>query len=77
MERREYKLPEVLKNLLEKHNMTQTDLANKLVVGNDTINRWIMNKNMPQLVLVIELSNLFGISIDELVYGEAGGRWSD
>lgn len=77
MEKRKYKFPEVLKNLLEKHNMTQTDLANKLVVGNDTINRWIMNKNMPQLVLVIELSNLFGISIDALVYGEDGGRWSD
>lgn len=67
---REYKLPEILYKLLSEHNMTQQQLADKLVCGQNTIYKWLRTGRNPNLEAVMMMAELFNVSIDYLVYGE-------
>ena len=67
---REYKLPEVLYKLLSEHNMTQQQLADKLVCGQNTIYKWLRTGRMPNLEAVMLMSDIFNVSVDYLLYGE-------
>lgn len=69
-EEREYKLPEILYKLLEEHKMTQQQLADKLVCGQNTIYKWLRTGRNPNLEAVMMMAELFNVSIDYLVYGE-------
>ena len=50
--------------------MTQEELANKLYVTNKTISRWETGNYMPDLSMIVSLSNILGISTYELLTGE-------
>ena len=50
--------------------MTQEELANKLHVTNKTISRWENGNYMPDLSIIVELSNILNISTYELLTGE-------
>lgn len=50
--------------------MTQEELANKLFVTNKTISRWENGNYMPDLSLIVSLSNILNISTYELLTGE-------
>ena len=67
---REYKLPEILYKLLAEHKMTQQQLADKLVCGQNTIYKWLRTGRNPNLEAVMMMAELFNVSIDYLVYGE-------
>lgn len=67
---REYKLPEVLYKLLAEHNMTQQQLADRLVCGQNTLYKWLRTGRMPNLEAVMLMAATFNVSIDYLVYGE-------
>ena len=67
---KEYKLPETLYKLLADHNMTQQQLADKLVCGQSTIYKWLRKDIMPNLYFIMRMSEIFNVSIDYLVYGE-------
>ena len=54
----------------KKKNMTQQDLANLLNVGSKTISRWETGKYMPDLSMLIPLSDEIGVSVHELLLGE-------
>ena len=69
-EEREYKLPEVLYKLLAEHKMTQQQLADKLVCGQNTIYKWLRTGRMPNLEAGMMMAAVFNVSIDYLVYGE-------
>ena len=51
-------------------NMTQTDLADKLYVTNKTISRWEKGNYMPDLSMIVSLSEILKISTYELLTGE-------
>jgi transcriptional regulator with XRE-family HTH domain len=55
--------------LRAKHNMSQGDLAEKLNVSRQSVSKWETNASIPDLDRVIQLSDIFKISIDELVRG--------
>ena len=67
---KEYKLPEVLYKLLAEHNMTQQQLADKLVCGQNTLYKWLRTGRMPNLSFVMMMSDIFKVSVDYLLYGE-------
>ena len=67
---REYKLPEVLYKLLAEHNMTQQQLADKLVCGQNTLYKWLRTGRMPNLEAVMMMAELFNVSVDYLLFGE-------
>jgi len=50
--------------------LTQTQLAEKLCITDRAISKWENGKAMPDSSLMIELSDLLGISVNELLEGE-------
>ena len=59
-----------LKKLRTDNQMTQDELAEKIFVTRTAISKWETNKGYPSIDSLKELSNLFGISIDELIADE-------
>lgn len=57
---------ETLNKLIQKNNITKTELARQIDVSEGTIRQWY-NGKMPTLDKIIKLSNYFTISIDDLV----------
>lgn len=60
-------LSENLKILRKKYNLTQLDVANQLGIGRTTYLSYEKGTNEPNINLLIKLSNLFSITIDELL----------
>ncbi|HHY0836685.1 TPA: helix-turn-helix domain-containing protein [Bacillus thuringiensis] len=58
---------ERLKEEREKRNWSQNDLAEKLHVSRQSVSKWETEKNYPSIEIIIHLSDLFGITIDELL----------
>ncbi len=59
--------PERLKSLRQEKDMLQQDLAEKLHVSKSTISGWEVGRNQPNYDTLIELSILFGVSVDYLI----------
>lgn len=59
-----------LKELRKEKNITQEALAEKLAVSNRTVSRWETGSNMPDISLLVELSEFYHVSIPEIVDGE-------
>lgn len=62
---------EKLYTLRRAANMTQTDLAEKLNVSRQAVSRWEMGTAKPEIDTLIAISDLFGVTLDELLKGEA------
>lgn len=58
-----------LRQLRCEQDVTQEALAERLGVSARTVSRWENGTTMPDLVMVVELANTFGVSIPELVGG--------
>ena len=56
--------------LRTKRNMSQGDLAETLGVSRQSISKWETDGAVPELDKLIKLSNIFGVTLDELVHGE-------
>lgn len=61
----------VIKELREKHNLTQSELAEKLNVSDKTISKWETGKGYPDITLLEPIAEAFGISVTELISGKA------
>ena len=61
----------VIKELREKNNLTQVELAEKLSVSDKTISKWETAKGYPDISLLEPLVKVFNISITELISGNA------
>lgn len=59
-----------LKTLRKEKNITQEVLAEALNVSNRTVSRWETGSNMPDISLLVELSEFYQISIPEIINGE-------
>ena len=51
-------------------NMSQGDLADALDVSRQSVSKWENNSATPELEKLIKMSDLFGVSLDELVSGQ-------
>ena len=51
--------------------LTQSEVAKKLYVTRQTVSRWEQGKTLPNIYVIQELSDLYGISLDELVVNTA------
>ena len=61
----------VIKELREKHKMTQLELADKLNVSDKTISKWETGKGYPDITLLEPIAEAFGVSVTELISGKA------
>ena len=61
----------VIKELREKNRLTQAELAEKLCVSDKTISKWETAKGYPDISLLEPLAKVFGVSITELLSGNA------
>jgi transcriptional regulator with XRE-family HTH domain len=59
-----------LQNLRKENGMTQEQLAEQLGVARRTVSRWENGNNMPDLNILIELSDLYGVDLREILNGE-------
>ncbi|GGP09913.1 helix-turn-helix domain-containing protein [Oceanobacillus neutriphilus] len=58
---------EKLKRERMKHHISQEQLAEKLNISRQSISKWERKAGYPNVEMLIEISNLFDISIDELL----------
>ena len=59
-----------LKDARIHYGMTQEFVAEKLHVSRQTISNWENEKSYPDIISVIELSNLYSVSLDDLLKGD-------
>lgn len=64
-------LGSTISRLRAEHHMSQGDLAEALGVSRQSISKWETNASVPELDKLVKLGRLFGVSLDELVTGEA------
>lgn len=64
------KMGAFLQELRREHGLTQEQLGERLHVSSKTISRWETGAYMPPVEMLLELSALYGLSINELVAGE-------
>ena len=63
----------VAKNITELrllNNMTQMELAEKLNYSDKTISKWERAESTPDISVLVEIANLFGVTLDFLVKSE-------
>ena len=59
-----------LKDARMRSGFTQESVSEKVNVSRQTISNWENEKSYPDIISVIELSNLYSISLDELLKGD-------
>lgn len=60
-----------IKNLREKKQLTQAELADKLCVSSKAVSKWETGKGLPDINLIEPLSAALGVSVMELMSGDA------
>ena len=64
------KIGNILRELRKEKGLTQEQLAEQLHVGRRTVSRWETGRNMPDLDVLIELSDRYEVSLREILSGE-------
>lgn len=59
-----------IKNAREENKLTQTQAAESLMVSRQTISNWENEKSLPDILSIIRMSELYKISLDELLKGD-------
>jgi HTH-type transcriptional regulator/antitoxin HipB len=59
-----------LYELRKKNNLSQEELAEKLGVSRQAVSKWERSEASPDTDNLIALAKIYGLSLDELVYGE-------
>lgn len=59
-----------LKDVRIQAGLTQEQVAEKIMVSRQTVSNWENGKSLPDIVSIMSLSDLYQISIDELLKGD-------
>ena len=70
---KESTMGERIQQLRKAAGLSQEQLAEKLDVSRQSVSKWELNDAVPELAKVIAISELFGVSTDELLKGKAPG----
>ena len=65
----ENQIADVLRNLRKQYNMSQEALAEKLNVSRQAISNWENGKTQPDADMLIKISSIFQVSLDEMISG--------
>lgn len=68
---------EHLMTLRKQRGWSQEELGSQIGVTRQTVSKWEMGQSTPELEKLVELTRLFGMSIDQLVGLEEAGERSD
>ena len=63
-------LGENIVRLRTQRNWSQGDLADALDISRQSVSKWETDASVPELEKLLKLSELFGVTLDELVRGE-------
>ena len=64
------KLQENLIRLRKQKGLSQEELAYQLGISRQSVSKWESGTSVPELERLVEISELYGVSLDELVKGE-------
>ena len=64
-------IPAVIRRLREKKGMTQLELADRIGVTDKAVSKWETKKGLPDIALIEPLAAALGVSVTELLSGEA------
>ena len=64
---------EQIKSIRSTQGLTQQQFADKLCVTRQAVSNWENDKNLPDIEMIISISETFDISLDELIKGEKSG----
>lgn len=64
------KIGSFLKQLRHEAKLTQEELAERMNVSRRTVSRWETGNNLPDLSLLVELADFYGVDIREIFEGE-------
>lgn len=64
------KIGQLIKSLRKQNHLTQQQLAEKYGVTYQAVSKWENGNNMPDISLLKQISEDFGISLDEILNGE-------
>lgn len=64
------RIADKIKNARIKNEYTQEQVAENLLVSRQTISNWENGKSLPDIVSIIRMSELYGLSLDELMKGD-------
>jgi len=71
------KMGNFIKELRSEKNITQEQLAEKFSVSRRTVSRWETGSNLPDMDVLIEMSEYFDVDLRELLDGERKGEKMD
>ena len=64
------KIGEKLQNARKVVDLTQDEVAERILVSRQTISNWENEKSYPDIISIIKLSDLYNISLDDLLKGD-------
>ena len=64
-------LSEKIINLRKSRGWSQEELAERLDVSRQSVSKWENNSAVPDLERIVNMSRIFEVSLDELVFGES------
>ena len=65
-----YVTAKTIKELREKRNITQRELAERISVSDKTVSKWETGKGLPDIAIIEDLAKALGTSITELFTGD-------
>ena len=64
------RIGQFIKKIREENKLTQKELADKLGVTFQAVSKWENGKNVPDISILKEMSEMFNVDIDEILDGE-------
>ena len=64
------KIGAFLKELRKEKNITQEQLADEMRVSRRTVSRWETGSNMPDLDILIDISEYYGVDLKDILNGQ-------
>ena len=64
------KISKTLKRLRAEKGITQEQLAEMLFISRQSVSSWENDRTQPDVDMLLKLSEVFSVSIEELIYGK-------
>lgn len=58
---------QTIKELRKEKNLSQTQLAKLLFTSQDTISLWELGKSLPDIMAIIRMTQIFGVTSDYIL----------